>query len=70
MPSISKRGRLAKLPTEELQRALREFLKPVLVQLREKRWREVAVLAAMARGGADQPARKQRCRVLPVAKRF
>ncbi len=83
MPSITKRDSVAKLPGEELQRALREFLKPVMVQLPEKRWREVAVqmvhgllaaqspvLAAMARSGAAEPARKRRRSVPPLAKRF
>lgn len=83
MPSITKRDSVAKLPAEELQQALREFLKPVMVQLPEKRWREVAVrmvhgvltaqspvLAAMARGGAAEPARKRRRSVPPLAKRF
>ncbi len=83
MGSITKCGSVAKLPSEELQRELREFLKPVVVQLPEKRWREVAVLmmqglltarspllAAMARGGAAQPSRKRRRSVPPLAKRF
>jgi hypothetical protein len=83
MGSILKRGSVAKLPTEELQRELREFLKPVVVQLPEKRWREVAVLmvqglltarspvlAAMARSGAAQRTRKRRRSVPPLAKRF
>src|SRR5512143_3788463 len=83
MPSITKRELVAKLPAEELQRALREFLKPVMDQLPEKRWREVAVrmvrgvltaqspvLAAMARGGVAEPARQRRRSVPPLAKRF
>jgi hypothetical protein len=83
MPSIAKRGPLAKLPSEALQRALEAFLEPVLVQLPEKRWRRVAVLmvrgiltvlspvlAAMARGGADTPGGRAGQRVLPLAKRF
>jgi hypothetical protein len=78
-----KRGWVAKLPAEELQQALKDFLKPVMVQLPEKRWREVAVLmvqgllavrspvlVAMARGGAAKPARKRRRSVPPLAKRF
>src|SRR5512133_2248333 len=83
MPSITKRSPLAKLPSEALQRALQEFLEPVLVQLPEKRWREVAVvmvrglltvpspgLAAMARGGAETPGGRRDQQVLPLAKRF
>jgi hypothetical protein len=83
MGSITKRRPVAKLPSEELQRELDAFLKPVVVHLPEKRWREVAVLmvqglltarspvlAAMARSGAAQPARKRRRSVPPLAKRF
>jgi hypothetical protein len=83
MPRITKRGLSAKLPAEELQQELRDFLQPVMVQLPEKRWREVAVrmvqglltarspvLAAMARSGAAQRARERQRSVPPLAKRF
>jgi len=83
VPRIAKHGPLAKLPAQQLQRALEQFLGPVLLHLPEQRWRTVAVLmvrgiltalspilAAMARGGPERPGSQPDRPVLPLAKRF